>query len=81
MLDDAGYVSHFGAGKWKLAKGNLVVARGTKEGSLYIMQGNICSREANVATDSKDLWHRRLGHMSDRALQMLAKEHLTGIKG
>jgi len=28
ILDNDGYDSHFGSGKWKLTKGNLVVARG-----------------------------------------------------
>ena len=55
-LDDAGFISYFGTGKWKLAKGNLVISRGSKEGSLYIMEGRTCSREENVATDFKDLW-------------------------
>jgi len=80
-LDDVGFISHFGTGKWKLAKGNFVISRGSKEGSLYIMQGRICYAEANVATDSKDVWHRRLGHISEKALQMLAKNHLPNING
>jgi len=67
-LDDDDFLSHFGNGKLKLAKGNLVIAIGSKEGFLYIMQGRICSGEANVATDSKDLWHRRLGHMIEKTL-------------
>ncbi|KAK4434907.1 Retrovirus-related Pol polyprotein from transposon TNT 1-94 [Sesamum alatum] len=33
-LKDDGFESHYGNGKWKLTKGNLVVARGIKEGSL-----------------------------------------------
>ncbi|VFQ86020.1 unnamed protein product, partial [Cuscuta campestris] len=33
-LDDEGYENHFGGGKWKLKKGNLVVARGKKESKL-----------------------------------------------
>jgi len=67
-LDDVGFISHFGIGKWKLEKGNLVIFKGSKEGSLYIMQGKICSGEANVATDSKDLWHKRLRHISEKAV-------------
>jgi len=27
-LDDASFISHFGTEKWKLAKGNLFIARG-----------------------------------------------------
>ena len=79
-LDDVGFISHFCTRKWKLGKGNLVIIRGSKEWSLYIMQGRICSGEANVATDSKDVWHRRLGHMSEKTLEMLVKNHLPGIK-
>jgi len=30
VLDDASYDNHFGSGKWKLTKGNLVVAKGRK---------------------------------------------------
>jgi len=45
------------------------------------MQKRICFGEANIATDSKDVWHRRLGHMSEKTLQMLAKNHLPNIKG
>jgi len=35
VLDDAGYDNHFGSGKWKLTKGNLVVAKGEKISKLY----------------------------------------------
>ncbi|RDX82009.1 hypothetical protein CR513_37250, partial [Mucuna pruriens] len=35
MLDDGGYDNHFGHGKWKLTKGNLVVAKGEKISKLY----------------------------------------------
>ena len=35
ILDDAGYDNHFGSGKWKLTKGNLVVANGEKNSKLY----------------------------------------------
>ena len=30
VLDDVGYDNHFGSGKWKLTKGNLVVVKGEK---------------------------------------------------
>ena len=36
-LDDAGMISQFGGGRWKLTHGNLIMARGRKEGSLYVM--------------------------------------------
>lgn len=38
--------------------------------------------EMNVAqTVSKELWHKRLGHMSEKGLEILAKDHLPNIKG
>ncbi|VFQ58429.1 unnamed protein product [Cuscuta campestris] len=37
-LDDEGYENHFGGGKWKLKRGNLVVARGKKESKLYRLE-------------------------------------------
>jgi len=30
MFGGGGYDNHFGSGKWKLIKGNLVLARGEK---------------------------------------------------
>jgi hypothetical protein len=57
-LDDVGLVSHFGAGKWKLAKRSMVIAKGSKEGSSYSMYKIIFDGEANVLKDSKDLWHK-----------------------
>ena len=37
QLDDHGYDVKFGNGQWKVVKGNLVVARGKKMGSLYMV--------------------------------------------
>lgn len=83
-LDDAGLVSHFGDGKWKLTKGNMILARGRKECSLYVTQGKLCKGETNVAHDNSsiEIWHKRLEHMSERGLQILArKELLPDVKG
>ncbi|WVZ15791.1 hypothetical protein V8G54_013357 [Vigna mungo] len=72
-LDDAGMNNQFGDGRWKLCK---------KEGSLYSMQGKIYKGETNVAQEeSKELWHKRLGHISEKGLEILAKDHLQSIKG
>ena len=35
--DDAGYDNHFGFGKWKLTKGNLVVAKGGSKESVWCL--------------------------------------------
>ncbi|KAM0040396.1 putative RNA-directed DNA polymerase [Helianthus debilis subsp. tardiflorus] len=37
QLDDQGHEVKFGSGQWKVTKGNLVVARGKKRGSLYMV--------------------------------------------
>ena len=63
---------------WRLTKGSLVVAKGKKEGSLYFIQGKLCKGELNVAYDNAnlELWHRRLGHMSEKGWQIPAKKEL-----
>ncbi|VFQ77145.1 unnamed protein product [Cuscuta campestris] len=38
QLDDLGLDVKFGGGQWKVVKGNLVVARGKKRGSLYMVE-------------------------------------------
>lgn len=37
QLDEQGHHVKFGNGQWKVVRGNLVMARGTKRGSLYIV--------------------------------------------
>ena len=80
-LAEVGMINQFGVGKWKLSRGSIVVTRGKKEGSLYIMHGTICKGETNVAQDAaKELWHKRLGHMSEKGWEFLAKDHFPTIK-
>ena len=83
-LDDEGYNNHFGDGKWKLTKGSLVMAKGKKTCTLYTMKGKICNGVVNAleGDSSIELWHKRLGHMSEKGLQILSKkEFLPGMKG
>ena len=83
-LDDEGYNNKFGDGIWKLTKGSLVVAKCKKTHTLYSMQGKICKGVVNALQDdtSTELWHKRLGHMSEKGLQVLfKKELLPGLKG
>lgn len=77
-LDKQGYVNTFSGGRWKLTTGSLVVARGSTCGSLYKTQVTMCSNELNTVEDeaSASLWHKRLGHMSEKGLQILAKKSL-----
>ncbi|CAL9011600.1 unnamed protein product [Prunus brigantina] len=82
LLDDEGYTNVFVEGKWKLSKNSLVLARGKKENTLYMTHAKVSNGYVNaLAEDSIELWHKRLGHMSEKGLQILAKrEALTGMK-
>ncbi|RVW20652.1 Retrovirus-related Pol polyprotein from transposon TNT 1-94 [Vitis vinifera] len=55
----------------KVTKGARVLARGKKTGTLYMTS---CPRDtiavADASTDTS-LWHRRLGHMSEKGMKML----------
>ena len=56
----------------------MVVARIEVFCMLYKTLGKICKNGLNVATDSlPSLWHRTLGHISEKGLQILAKKKST----
>ncbi|GKV38176.1 hypothetical protein SLEP1_g46114 [Rubroshorea leprosula] len=75
MLDDDGYLNYFGNGTWKLTKGIMDVARGKKRFSLYETQAKQCQGHINVTeADATELWHKRLGHLSEKGLQILSKK-------
>lgn len=75
-LDDEGFCSTFYSGQWKLTKGSLVLARGKKHTSLYLLHATISTDRVNVADDDPArLWHRRLGHMSEKGLSCLIKKN------
>ncbi|RDX98100.1 hypothetical protein CR513_19027, partial [Mucuna pruriens] len=74
MLDDGGYDNHFGHGKWKLTKGNLVVARGEKISKLYWTKALVAKDSVNAIDMEASLWNRRLSHISEKGLNCLAKK-------
>ncbi|CAL2270429.1 unnamed protein product [Prunus armeniaca] len=82
LLDDEGYTNVFAKRKWKLGENSLVLARGKKENTLYMTHAKVSNGYLNaLAEDSIELWHKRLSHMSEKGLQILAKrEALTGMK-
>ena len=47
-LDDKGYHSRLGNGKWKLTKGSLVLARGNKNNSFYKTKVRLVKGEVNI---------------------------------
>ncbi|KAK9119320.1 hypothetical protein Scep_017413 [Stephania cephalantha] len=83
-LDLDGYYNIFGGNEWKLTKGSIAVARGKSSYTLYKTQLKTVKCDLNAVEDdsSPDLWHRRLGHMNEKGLQMLAKKsHIPFAKG
>ncbi|RVW49829.1 Retrovirus-related Pol polyprotein from transposon TNT 1-94 [Vitis vinifera] len=81
QLDDEGHATLFVGGTWKVTKGARVLARGKKTGTLYMTS---CPRDtiavADASTDTS-LWHRRLGHMSEKWMKMLlSKGKLPELK-
>ena len=82
-LDDDGCFTTSGNNSWKICKGAMVMARGPKIGTLYILKTT--TEKSNVALAkeeiSLDLWHKCLGHMSEKGLKILAgKSLLPGLK-
>ena len=76
VLDKEIFQNYFSKGIWKLNKGTMVVAKGEVCCALYKTQGKICKNGLNAAADSSpSLWHKRLGHMSEKGLQILAKKN------
>jgi hypothetical protein len=77
-LDDDGYHNYLGGGQWKLSKGSLILARGKKINTLYKTYARLVKGDAIVVENenSTELWHKRIGHMNEKGLQILAKEQL-----
>ncbi|KAE8730015.1 hypothetical protein F3Y22_tig00003041pilonHSYRG00556 [Hibiscus syriacus] len=67
-LDDDGLINYFGEGKCKLTKGSLIMARGKKKGPLYMMQVKLCKGKVNITTEDVEIWHKRLGNISEKGL-------------
>lgn len=68
----------------KVIRGSLVVMKGIRQGNLYALLGTTVTENASVGTGGSGgdpcectrLWHRRLGHMSEKGLDLLSKKCL-----
>ena len=77
QLDDEGHAVLFVGGTWKVTKGVKVLACEKKTGTLYMTS---CPRDTIAIADAS-LWHRRLGHMSEKVMKMLlSKGKLPELK-
>ena len=82
-LDDEGLSNTFRDSQWKLTRDFMVVAKGKKRSSLYLMQARVIDSSINAVDDDSivELWHNKLGHMSEKGLMILAKKNLlSGMK-
>ena len=81
-LDIAGFEGRWGRGSITISKGALTLLRGKLSGTLYYLDGTTVVGEASSAHSSivqlTQLWHQRLGHMSDKGLQELSRRGLLG---
>jgi hypothetical protein len=77
QLESEGCVSICIDKMWKVIKGSLVIAKGEKVGTLYLCTGNIGSSISLASTRvNTTLWYHRLGHMSEKGMQILHKRNL-----
>ena len=59
-LDGSGYANHFGNGKWRLCKGNLVVATGALMRKLYRTKAFARTSYANVVRKGSSIGHQNV---------------------
>ena len=79
-LDGKGYKYSGGDGVLKVSKGSLIVMKGDlKSVKLHRLHGTTITGDAAVisislsSSDATNLWHMRLGHMSELGLVVLTK--------
>ena len=85
-LESLGYRFSAQGGVLKVTKGALVVMKATKSGSLYVLQGHTVTGSTTISSSFIDsghthLWHKRLGHMSEKGMDILSKRGLLGSPG
>ncbi|CAH9125759.1 unnamed protein product [Cuscuta epithymum] len=75
QLDEEGHNVSFGNKQWKVTRGKLIIARGQKHGTLYMVE--VSTDEANAAVEDtlvSTLWHQRIGHISENGMKMLSSK-------
>lgn len=81
QLADTGYVTTFISDSWKITKGTLVISRYKKEGTLYVTSGSYSSLAVASIGVNWQLWHQRLGHISEKGMKvLLSKRKLPALQ-
>ena len=85
VLESKGLIITLRDGLLKVVADALTVMKGTRRNNLYYFQGSIVIGSASTVSgkdaysEATKLWHMRLGHAGEKALQTLAKQGL--LKG
>ncbi|WVY93468.1 hypothetical protein V8G54_032556 [Vigna mungo] len=80
QLASEGYTTIFHGDDWKISKGAMTIARGKKSGTLYKTAG-ACHLIAVAANENPNLWHQRLGHVSEKGMKIMhSKGKLPGLQ-
>lgn len=80
MLGQIGCIVKAEDGILKVIKGSMVIMKGSKVNSIYMLNGQTTTGELNVTDSNKDrskLWHRII-HISERDLKELKKQRVFG---
>jgi hypothetical protein len=77
QLESEGFISIFTDKVWKVITWSLVIEKGEKVSTLYLCTSNTESSISLASTGvDTTLWHRKLGHMSEKGMQILRKRNL-----
>nr|GFC18222.1 retrovirus-related Pol polyprotein from transposon TNT 1-94 [Tanacetum cinerariifolium] len=84
-LEKEGYTVKLQSGKIKVINGSRVVLSGTRrDNCVYSLDGHAVAGELNASVKEKDslaqVWHKRMGHISELGLRVLEKQGLFGKK-
>jgi hypothetical protein len=71
QLAAAGYTSTFTGDTWKVSNGTMVAAKGKKVGTLYLTSHGSDTLVVVDSKESSNLWHYRLGHMSEKGMKVI----------
>ncbi|XP_028098185.1 uncharacterized protein LOC114297905 [Camellia sinensis] len=81
QLDNEGHVVTSMGSLWKITKGAMVVTHDKKEGTLYTTINNRDAVAVAGEKEDSNLWHQRLGYMSQKGMKVLAsKGKLSDLK-
>ncbi|KAL0409123.1 UNVERIFIED_CONTAM: Retrovirus-related Pol polyprotein from transposon TNT 1-94 [Sesamum radiatum] len=80
-LEEEGLEGRWGRGIMKIMKGSLCVFKAERKKNLYICSVSYDIIAASVThMNTSDLWHKRLGHISSKGLELLHKHGVLNDK-